>query len=98
MDEYNFRVSLQRRVLEKVNSLGYPEQLAGLSSGSIERFRTNSNINNEIISVLKEIGKKLFFLSTKSQDQVSGSYQVIKDELEGLSLKLDQSLAKATRG
>ena len=92
MDEFNNRMDAQRRVIELVNQSqkGKNEDLFGLSKKAIERWININDISctSEIGLLLIQISQKLFFLSNKSQEQVSEEYKLLSSEVQQLQQKL----------
>lgn len=92
MDEFNNRMDAQRNVLRVINNnRSYSEELCGLSNRAIERWITVNRINPEsrISEILFEISEKLFFLATKSQEQVTEEYRSLSNEIVLLHHKLE---------
>ncbi len=87
MSEFNNRIDAQRRILSLVNSSrNYQEELFGLSSGALDRWARVNGFGQEncLLILLKHAGATLFFLSNKSQEQVTDEYQSLSEEVEGL--------------
>lgn len=96
MDEFSNRMDVQRKVLEDVNRKGpFVEELCGLSRRAIERWLTANRIDSdsEMATVLFQISEKLFFLSNKSQEQVTDEYRLVSLQIHALRSKLVESLA-----
>ena len=88
MSEFNNRIDAQRRILRLVNcSRDLQEELFGLSSGALERWaRVNGfDEHDPLIVLLKRAAAKLFFLSNKSQEQITEEYQSLSDEVVTLT-------------
>lgn len=88
MDEFNNRMDAQRRVLSIVNShRHWREELCGLSLNAIERWaRVNEcEYDGSLTTLLKTISKSLFFLATKSQEQVSQDYRKLSSDVAKLT-------------
>ena len=95
MDEFNNRMDAQRSVLEVVNrQVGNKEELCGLSKKAIERWIGANQINSEseVCKILYSISEKLFFLATKSQEQISEKYRLVSSEISGLKLDLEKAM------
>jgi len=95
MDEFNNRMNTQRLVLEAVNKKNYSEELFGLSSPAIARWIEKNHLqsNSRMVELVFAVSKKLLFIATKSQEQVSSEYQKMSLEismiLEAISLEVD---------
>lgn len=91
MDEFNNRMDKQRQVLELINS-NYKgkEELFGLSKKAIDRWLQENRItsDNKISIILFDISDKLFFLATKSQEQISEEYKNKSIEINELQNQL----------
>lgn len=97
MSEFNNRIDAQRRVLRLVNgSLRAREELFGLSSGAIERWVSVNRIdrNGVLVPLLYEAASKLFFLSNKSQEQITEGYRRLSDEVGILTSKIKEACAR----
>lgn len=83
MQEFNNRIELQREVIKTINNSNYSFEITGISQGSIERWALDNNIsiNSEIVKLLYKISNKLFFLSNKSQEQITEDYRKIKSDI-----------------
>lgn len=95
MDEFNNRIDAQRQVLETVNQHeGFNEELCGLSRKALERWLSVNRMepNCEVAMTLFQISSKLFFLSSKSQEQVTEEYRLLSDEVQSLRMKLQDAL------
>ena len=90
MFEFNQRMTTQRNVLRIVNSHKWSEELCGLSSHAINRWVTanDGNVDNQIEMLLREIASQLFFLASKSQEQVSDHYKQISSTIQELTSNL----------
>lgn len=89
-------MNAQRKVIELINQShkGSKEELCGLSKNAIERWITKNNIdlNSEVCILLFDISQKLFFLSNKSQEQISTEYMLLSSEVHQLYKKLEKTL------
>ena len=97
MDEFNNRMDAQRQVLASVNHESrFAEELCGLSRKAIERWLTVNRLEpkGEIATILFHISSKLFFLSSKSQEQVTEEYRLLSGEVDSLRMKLKEALSK----
>lgn len=99
MSEFNNRIDAQRRILRLVNgSRDLQEELFGLSSGALERWaRINGfNENNPLLVLLKQAAAMLFFLSNKSQEQITGEYQGLSDEVASLTEQIQVAASSSS--
>ena len=99
MSEFQNRIEAQRRVLAIVNSSkGFSEQLLGLSAKSLERWaRVNSlAVNDPILGKLTEISASLFFLASKSQEQITEDYQLLLTKVANLMSELKPLVREQT--
>lgn len=88
MSEFNNRIDAQRQILKIVNSsCDFKQELYGLSSGAIDRWSRDNWIaeQNQLLILLKQAAKKLFFLSNKSQEQITHDYISLSDEVADLT-------------
>ena len=88
MSEFNNRIAAQRRILRLVNgSHDLEEELFGLSSGALERWaRVNGfDERTKLLVLLKQAATRLFFLSNKSQEQITDEYQSLSAEVDSLT-------------
>ena len=94
MSEFNNRISAQRDILSVVNSGQWAEELFGLSSGAIDRWVNANNLGKttELVILINEAAEKLFFLSNKSQEQVTEEYKHLSAEVAELTRKIAQAL------
>ena len=90
MSEFNNRVAAQRDVLSVVNSLIWTEELFGLSAGAIDRWVKNNNVKEDsaLVLLVKEVAEKLFFLSNKSQEQITEEYKSLSRLVDAIIQKL----------
>ncbi len=93
MNEFNNRIDLQRQVIKIVNSSNFKYQISGLSKNSIERWvKENRIIDLEKSNLLNEISSQLFFLGTKSQEQITEDYKIKSVEISNLITKLKDTI------
>ncbi len=95
MDEFNDRMQAQRKVLCIVNSHQlWREELCGLSQNAIERWASVNHCDQDgpSMTILKDISKSLFFLATKSQEQVSKEYQNLSSNVAKLTEELKATI------
>jgi hypothetical protein len=84
MNEFSNRIAAQRHILRLVNRKNSEEEeLFGLSSKAIERWIVVNRIDpkSSLVALVKTASLKLFFLSNKSQDQVSEEYRAVASEI-----------------
>ena len=89
MSEFNNRIDAQRRILRTVNcSLRQHEELFGLSAAALERWSRQNALkpDDKLLGLLREAAGKLFFLSNKSQEQVTEEYSALSSEVDRLAL------------
>lgn len=87
MSEFNNRIAAQREILLGVNSRDWKEELFGLSSGAIDRW-INVNrleVDSSLVKLIRQAAAKLFFLSNKSQEQVTEDYRLLSGEVSALT-------------
>lgn len=96
MSEFNNRVAAQRDILVCVNSVGWDEELFGLSRGAIERWIKINKVdqNSCLVELLKKSAEKLFFLSNKSQEQVTEEYKALSSDVYVLIQNIKKELHK----
>jgi hypothetical protein len=95
-NEFNNRIDAQRQVLQAVNRHHCVEELLGLSRKAIERWVSVNRIKptGEVATVLIQISSKLFFLSCKSQEQVTEEYRLLSGEVHSLRMRLEKALVE----
>lgn len=84
MSEFLNRIDLQRITIKIVNeSHKYRFQISGLSSKAIDRWKDENKIDrdSDIYKMLSLISGKLFFLSNKSQEQISEEYKELSNDI-----------------
>lgn len=86
MSEFLNRIDAQRRVVKIINQNSFHFPLVGLSKKSVERWQMENMIKNDsiILKLLFEISIKLFFLSNKSQEQITEDYKAKSIEISEL--------------
>lgn len=92
MHEFNNRIDAQRQALMAVNrKWRLAEPLFSLSKKSIERWLIVNRLDPgwEVAKILFEMSSKLFFLASKSQEQVSEKYQFLSKEIRVLQERLE---------
>ena len=96
MSEFNNRIAAQRNILSKVNQFDWSEELFGLSTGAIDRWVRANNIQEktDLLLLINEAADKLFFLSNKSQEQITQEYKHLSLEVSELTSKIAVAAAK----
>jgi len=96
MNEFNNRIDAQRQVLRVVNAHQFVEELLGLSRKAIERWLDVNRVkpSEDVATLLFDISSKLFFLSCKSQEQVTEEYGLLSVEIRSLRVSLEEALAE----
>ncbi len=86
MSEFNNRVAAQRDILRVVNGRIWREELFGLASGAIDRWRNANQLDegSELLILIRRAADKLFFLANKSQEQITEEYRHLSDEVSKL--------------
>lgn len=95
MDEFVDRMTTQRDVLNLVNEkCNNTEKLFGLSSSAIERWVLANGLgpSEEVVFLLRQISKDLFFMATRSQEPVSAEYQHRRKEIVDSVAALEKTL------
>ena len=96
MSEFNNRIDAQRRILRIVNEAPQiHEELFGLSSGALERWARVNGLDNqsELLLLLRQAAAKLFFLSNKSQEQITDEYLSLSDDVARLTEQIRVAVA-----
>jgi len=95
MSEFRNRMDAQRKILQLVNSKrGQNEELFGLSSKAIERW-AGANVldpNSNLVSLVKQVSGKLFFLANKCQEQISEDYRIASRDIDKLIRSIEDEL------
>ncbi|MCK8066413.1 hypothetical protein [Cobetia sp. 1CM21F] len=93
--EFYNRIDAQRKAIKLINSSGvYSTPIYGLSDKAIDRWANDNDlfINDSCVCLIKKISASLFFLSNKSQEQVTDDYKKLSGSvdlmLEELGVKL----------
>lgn len=96
MSEFNNRIAAQRDILLIVNRKKWEEELYGLSSGAINRWINVNDIDDDsaLIELIQKAAEKLFFLSNKSQEQITEDYKNLSKEVSELIAKIEEKMAK----
>lgn len=97
MSEFNNRIAAQRDILLGVNSVDWQEELFGLSSGAIDRWVAANRLEptSDLVALVRRAAGKLFFLSNKSQEQVTEDYKLLSSEVSDLAEQIKRSVAYA---
>ncbi|PKM10580.1 MAG: hypothetical protein CVV13_12385 [Gammaproteobacteria bacterium HGW-Gammaproteobacteria-3] len=84
----------QRDILLLINSANWNEEFYGLSSGAIERWVNANQIKRQsaLIQLTQEAASKLFFLSNKSQEQITEEYRELSQEVRSLADKIKHEI------
>ncbi|MDA8327676.1 MAG: hypothetical protein M0Z83_01760 [Betaproteobacteria bacterium] len=96
MSEFNNRIAAQREILLGVNSGVWQEELFGLSSGAIDRWMSANRLDSDsnLVSLTRQVADKLFFLSNKSQEQVTEDYKLLSNEVSALTVQIKLAVLK----
>lgn len=96
MSEFNNRIAAQRDILVCINGKNWKEELFGLSSGAIERWINVNDINSNsvLVTLVKKSAEKLFFLSNKSQEQITEDYKILSSEVSVLTEKIQLEMSR----
>jgi hypothetical protein len=94
MNEFSNRLEAQRRVLTIVNGREQREQLCGLSANALERWLHENGLqaSDPVPTLLRTISERLFFLATKSQEQVSEEYASLATQVDSLTRELTRMI------
>lgn len=92
MSEFNNRIAAQREILLDINSGSWQEELFGLSSGAIDRWMNANRLESDsaLVELIRQAADKLFFLSNKSQEQVTEDYKLLSGEVSALTAQIKQ--------
>ena len=96
MSEFNNRIAAQRDILLIVNCGKWKEELYGLSSGAINRWININNLETDsvLIELVQKAAQKLFFLSNKSQEQITEEYKSLSRNVSILTRKIEVEVIK----
>jgi len=94
MNEFNNRISAQREILKTVNGHSQREELFGLSSKAIDRWVNSNELDASclLVELIKVVSAKLFFLGTKSQEQVTEEYKNISYDISVLHTRIEREV------
>lgn len=83
MSDFLNRIEVQRRVVKLINNSRLTYQLSGLSTNSLKKWASDNNIEekSDVYNHLLLISSKLFFLSNRSQEQISEDYKMISADI-----------------
>ena len=97
MSEFNNRIAAQREILLGVNNGNWQEELFGLSSGAIDRWKNVNRLEagSALVELIHQAADKLFFLSNKSQEQVTEDYQLLSAEVSALTLQIKRAVIES---
>ncbi|GJL75553.1 hypothetical protein [Nitrosomonas sp.] len=92
MNEFNNRITAQREILTVINNCKWEEELFGLSSGAIDRWIIVNRLepNSVLVELIRKAADKLFFLSNKSQEQITDDYKNLSCEISALTEHIKQ--------
>jgi len=98
MSEFNNRIAAQREVLSGINFGEWDEELFGLSNGAIKRWIDVNKLESDsaLIKLIFQVAEKLFFLSNKSQEQVTEEYKYLSTEVAILTDKIKHAVVNGT--
>jgi len=96
MSEFNNRIAAQRDILLIVNSIKWKEELFGLSSGAINRWINANDIKDDsaLIELIQKAAENLFFLSNKSQEQITKEYKTLSRNVSDLATKIELEVTR----
>ncbi len=96
MSEFNNRIAAQREILSGVNREKWKEELFGLSSGAIDRWVNINRLEptSPLVELIRQVAEKLFFLSNKSQEQITEDYKSLSSEVAFLTTQIKQEVMK----
>ena len=94
MSEFNNRIAAQRKILIVINSGSWQEELFGLSSGAIDRWMNANRLESgsALVELIHQAADKLFFLSNKSQEQITEDYKHLSREVSALTARIKQAV------
>jgi hypothetical protein len=97
MSEFNNRIAAQREILSHVNRSKWREELFGLSSGAIDRWINVNRLDasSALVVFIRQAADKLFFLSNKSQEQITEDYKHLSSEVSVLTAQIKQVIMDA---
>jgi len=97
MSEFNNRIAAQREVVKSINGCCWKEELFGLSSGAIDRWIAENDVDpsSVLVKLIREVADKLFFLSNKSQEQVTDDYKLLSNEVARLTDRIRSAVIES---
>jgi hypothetical protein len=97
MSEFNNRIAAQREILLGVNRGDWQEELFGLSSGAIDRWMNANRLESGsvLVELIRKVADKLFFLSNKSQEQVTEDYRLLSSEVFALTDQIKRTVIES---
>jgi len=96
MNEFKNRMKSQREIIQTLNSKNFEYQICGLSRLSIEKWIRENKIDpsSKMVLIIYRIANKLFFLATKSQDQISRKYRELSESVLKAKNELIEEMEK----
>jgi hypothetical protein len=96
MSEFNNRIGAQRDILLVINNRDQNEELFGLSAGAIDRWAAANSLraDSHLVQLVRQAATKLFFLSNKSQEQITQEYRLLSAEVSSLREKIAEALSE----
>lgn len=96
MSEFNNRIAAQREILSHINRGKWKEELFGLSSGAIDRWINVNRLeaSSVLVELIRQAAEKLFFLSNKSQEQITEDYKSLTSEVAVLTAQIKQAVMR----
>ena len=95
MNEFNDRMSAQRRIVQLVNLRAWhKEELFGLSTKAIDRWLSVNCIDPScrLVQLVRSVSKELVCLATKSQEQVSEDYRILSARVEEITKAIEAEI------
>lgn len=97
MSEFNNRIASQREILLCVNTVSWQEELFGLSSDAIDRWMNANGLESGsvLLELIRQASDKLFFLSNKSQEQVTEDYKLLSYEVSEITDQIKRIMSES---
>ncbi|WP_454665873.1 hypothetical protein [Acinetobacter calcoaceticus] len=94
MSEFQNRISAQRNILLIVNNIAWKEELLGLSKGAINRWIEKNHLDHkyQLVKLIVEAADQLFFLSNKSQEQITEEYRNLSNHVSAITNRIRQEI------
>lgn len=94
MSEFQNRITAQREILHIVNNIVWKEELLGLSNGAINRWIEQNQLNkgSQLVKLINEAANQLFFLSNKSQEQITEEYKTLSNHITLITNRIMQEV------